>query len=87
MTIMEVAVIKVKITVVVMVMIVLMLYTFLSPYSPPPPPSPTLSSLLSHYQTFQMNRLIAWYIPFRLMPEDDTFSSVFHHRLYRRTAM
>lgn len=56
MTIMEVAVIKVKITVVVMVMIVLMLYTFVSPYSPPPP---TLSSLLSHYQTFQTIRLIA----------------------------
>ena len=57
MTIMEVAVIKGKITVVVMVMIVLMLYTFLSPYSTPPPPP--LSSLLSHYQTFQMIRLIA----------------------------
>ena len=87
MTIMEVAMIKVKITVVVMVMIVLMLYTFLSPYSTPPPPTPPLSSLLSHYQTFQMIRLIAWYIPFPLMLDDDTFSSVFHPRLCRRTGM
>ena len=53
MTIMEVAMIKVKITVVVMVMIVI--HIFIPLLNPPPP---TLSSLLSHYQTFQMNRLI-----------------------------
>ena len=65
-------------------MIVLMLYTFLSPYSPPPPP-PSPSSPQSHYQTFHMSSV--WYIPFPLMHDDDTFSSVFRHRLYRHTAM